>query len=350
MTIGLYDTITLVQVVRNLKLPSVFLQQKFFPNVVEHTTAEFAIDVDAGKRRLAPFVSPLMQAKPVESRGVQTSIFAPAYIKDKRELDPFRPVMRAIGERIGGALSPMDREMANIAFEMEDQVQMINRRLEWMAANVLQTGTVTVAGDGYPTQLVNFGRDPSLTVTLAAGAAWTTTNVGTALSPGLVVPSENIEAWAVSMQEMSGAVATDLVFTPKAWAGFIRDWRVKEAIWFPRSGDSQIDLGGGIKTGAVYRGNWGFYSLWLYNDWYVDPVTDIQQPMLPDGTLLIGSDQMQGVRAFGAIVDPEFAYGAMAYAPKSWVEKDPARRFLMMQSAPMIVPSRVNASMCITVA
>ena len=72
-------------------------------------------------------------------------------------------------------------------------------------------------------------------------------------------------------------------------------------------------------------------------------------PMLPDGTLLIGSNQMQGVRAFGSVIDPEFAYGAMAYAPKSWVEKDPAVRMLMMQSAPMIVPSRVNASMCVTV-
>jgi hypothetical protein len=58
---------------------------------------------------------------------------------------------------------------------------------------------------------------------------------------------------------------------------------------------------------------------------------------------------MQGVRAFGAIIDPEFAYGAMAYAPKSWIEHDPATRILMMQSAPMVVPSRVNAAMCITV-
>jgi hypothetical protein len=33
-------------------------------------------------------------------------------IVDKRVLDPTRPVMRSLGERIGGGLSPIEREMA----------------------------------------------------------------------------------------------------------------------------------------------------------------------------------------------------------------------------------------------
>ena len=86
-----------------------------------------------------------MQGKPVETRGITTSLFAPADIKDKRSLDPLRPVMRAIGERIGGSLTPVEREMANLQFGMEDQVQMINRRLEWLAASILQTGGVTIS-------------------------------------------------------------------------------------------------------------------------------------------------------------------------------------------------------------
>lgn len=39
----------------------------------------------------------------------------------------------------------------------------------------------------------------------------------------------------------------------------------------------------------------------------------------------------------------------MAYAPKTWVSEDPAQRFLLMQSSPIIIPSRVNAAMAITV-
>jgi major capsid protein E len=115
ISLSIYDVAPLVEVVRNLKLPSQFLLKTFFPTIIEYATREFAIDVDAGKRRLAPFVSPLVQGRPVESRGISTSLFALAYIKDKRGLDPFRPVQRVIGEHIGGGLSATEREMANLS-------------------------------------------------------------------------------------------------------------------------------------------------------------------------------------------------------------------------------------------
>jgi hypothetical protein len=53
--------------------------------------------------------------------------------------------------------------MANLQFEMADQIDMLNRRLEWMAAQALVNGTVTITGDGFPTTLVDFGRDSALT-------------------------------------------------------------------------------------------------------------------------------------------------------------------------------------------
>jgi hypothetical protein len=349
MPIGIYDTVTMAAVVRNLKLPSQFLLDTAFPNIMEYDTKSFAIDVDAGKRRIAPFVSPLVAGKPVESRRIATTEFAPAYIKDKRALDPMRPVIRALGERIGGVLSAADREMANLAFEMEDQVQMVQRRLEWMASSALTTGTITVTGEGYPTVVVDFQRDRALTLALVGAAQWTETNIGTVDAPGAVSPASNVQNWSRLLLQKSGAVATDLVFTQSAYDMFLLDRKVIGAVRFRRSGDSDIDFGGGVTTGALDMGYWGTYRLWLYNDWFVDPATDIEQPMVPDGTVIVLSRQMQGVRAFGAIIDPQFAYGALAFAPKSWVEQDPAQRWLMMQSAPMVVPSRVNASMAITV-
>jgi hypothetical protein len=40
---------------------------------------------------------------------------------------------------------------------------------------------------------------------------------------------------------------------------------------------------------------------------------------------------------------------AMPYFAKSWIEKDPSARVLLMQSAPLPVPYRINASMAATV-
>lgn len=51
--------------------------------------------------------------------------------------------------------------MLNIQFEMSDQIDILNRRLEWMGCSALSTGTVTIKGEGFPTTVVDFGRDPS---------------------------------------------------------------------------------------------------------------------------------------------------------------------------------------------
>src|SRR5476649_1894446 len=133
----IYDTNTLIQVVPNLKTAQQFLLDKFFPNIVTSDSEKVSIDIDVGKRRMAPFVSPLVEGKLVEQRRVQTNQFKPAYIKDKRAPDLRKPVRRQIGERIGGELTGALREAANLEAEMSDQVDMIDRRLEWMAASAL---------------------------------------------------------------------------------------------------------------------------------------------------------------------------------------------------------------------
>lgn len=345
MTLGIYDTITLIDTVRSLKTPSSWLLDTFFPNIREFNTREVAIDVDAGKRRIAPFVSPLVAGKVVESRRIATNSFAPAYIKDKRILDPMRPLSRAVGERIGGDMKPVEREAANIAFELIDQIEMIVRRMEWMAASALRLGTVTISGEGFATQVVNFSRDSTLTVALTSGAVWSASNI----SGGSVSPSANVDAWAALILQKSGAVPTDIVFTNSAWNLFKADQKVKDALWFERGGASRLELGGGVQLGALFKGVWGGYRCWLYNEWYVDPVTDVEYAMIPDGTVLVGSQQMQGTRAFGSIIDPEHAYEAMAYAPKTWVNPDPAGRYMLVQSAPIVIPSRVNAVLSATV-
>ncbi|MBR0649518.1 major capsid protein [Roseomonas terrae] len=337
MSVGnAYDTATLVRVVRDLRGRSPgFLLSKFFPGIIEYDSEEVSIDVIVGKRRLAPFCSPLVQGKLVESRGFTTNSFKPPYIKDRRPLDPRRPLKRIAGEKLGGALSAAERELAIIEQELEDQMAMIDRRLEWMAASALATGTITVVGEGFPDTVINFSRPSGLTITLTSGDRWGEAGVS---------PSANIETWATTVLQESGAAVTDIVFTPMAWNYFKADPAIEKAIDFQRAGDSNVNLGGGRVAGGQYKGHWGNYALWLYNDWYIDPVDGQEKPMLADGTVLLGSEDLEGERAFGAIIDPEFAYGALAYAPKSWIEKDPARRILLMQSAPLVIPKRVGAA------
>jgi len=336
-----YDTNALIQVVPNLKVAQQFLLDRFFGTEVISDTEFVSIDVDVGKRRMSPFVSPLVEGKLVEQRRYQTNQFKPAYIKDKRAPDLRKPVRRMIGERIGGQLTGAQREAANLEMELTDQLDMLNRRLEWMAASALVSGTVTITGDGFPTVVVDFGRDPSLSIAKTGTGKWTQANI----QAGTASPSNDVENWAQQMLKKSGAVATDVVFSTSAWQGFKLDPALQGAIIYPKMSDNgnNINPGAQIKLGAQYKGRWGSLDLWVYNDWYVDD-NNVEQPMIPDGSVTLVSDQLQGVRAFGMIEDPEFNYEALAYAPKTWVEKDPAQRILLMQAAPIIIPSRTNAS------
>lgn len=342
-----YDTNTLIQVVANLKMAQSWLLDRFFRNMITADTEFVSIDVDVGKRRMSPFCSPMVEGKLVESRRYQTNTFKPPYIKDKRAPDLRKPVRRMIGERIGGDISGEKREQMNLEFELNDQIDMLTRRLEWMAAQVLLTGTLTVSGEGFPTTVIDFGRDGSLTIALTGGAQWTATNI----TAGTANPTGNIEAWQQSILKSSGAVATDIVFTPKAWNGFKLDPALKGAILFPALGENGnvVNPGAQIQRGAVFKGRWGQYDLWLYNDWYVDE-SNVEQPMLPDGSLIMSGPDLQGTRAFGQIIDPQFNYAALPFAPKTWLKEDPAQRFIMMQSSPLVIPSRVNAALSATVA
>ena len=70
--------------------------------------------------------------------------------------------------------------------------------------------------------------------------------------------------------------------------------------------------------------------------------------MLADGTVIMAGPDLMGTRAFGQIMDPAFNYAALPFAPKTWVENDPAQRVIMMQSSPIVIPSRVNAAIAIS--
>lgn len=343
---NVYDTATLVAVVPNLMASQNWLLDRYFPNVVTSDTEFVSIDVDVGLRRMAPFCSPLVEGKMVESRRYQTNTFRPAYIKDKRVPDLRKPIRRQIGERIGGEFTGAEREMLNIQFEMEDQIDNLNRRQEWMAASALLNGTVTIEGEGYETTLVDFGRDSELTITLSGSDKWP---LSVPAGQTNTRPTDDIERWQTKVLQKSGSVPTDLVFTSLSWKAFRLDTTLHDtAITFPvlNPFGNQVNAGPQIQTGAVYKGRWGNYDLWLYNDWFINPISGEEEPMLADGAVLMTGPALMGTRAYGMILDPAFNYGPMAYAPKTWLQEDPAQRLLLMQSAPIVIPSRVNAALC----
>lgn len=336
----LFSTNVLTGTINSLLAPSQHLLDTYFPLVQTEASEEIHFDVIDKTRRLAPFVSPVLAGKIMESQGHTTKTFKPAYVKPKTPFDPARPLRRSAGERLGGVLSPATRLLKQIGQTMLDHRGMIDLRLEVMASEAMRLAQVTVEGENYPTQVVNFGRAPSLTVVKAGGAHW---------GEAGVKPLDDLQAWAQMVLKLSGAMPRVVTMDIDSWVIFREDETVKSRLDLLRAtGGNSLNLGAQIKEGAVYMGNIDGFDIWVYSAWYADDA-GVDQPILPSGTVIMGGPQIEGTRAFGAIRDEEIGFQAVEYFSKSWVEKDPSVRTVLTQSAPLIVPTRPNASLCATV-
>lgn len=321
-----------------IQTPSFFLDN-YFPNILMSEAEFIHFDVVDKTRRLAPFVSPVVAGKIVQEKGISTKTFQPAYIKAKTAFSPSQAIQRTAGEPIGGNLSPAQRHIVRINNMLMDHVDMIQRRLEWMAAKALVNGAVEISGENYQTTLVDFGRNPSQTVTLTGGDRWGQTGVK---------PLANLDTWRLQALQNSGANLTDVIMSPDTWVTFKEDPQVeKRFIRFQGSNQTTLQTGAPIGEGATFMGTLDGYNIYVYAAFYLDE-NGTEHPMLPAGTVLLLSQQLQGTRAFGAILD-ETSLQAQPIFVKSWAEEDPSVRWVMSQSAPLVIPTRVNASFRATV-
>lgn len=339
----IFSTQVLAKVVERLHTPPSFLLDTFFPNVQTSDKEEIFFDVTDSKPRISPFVSPLLPGKVVDGSGYQTKSFKPAYVKDKRRFDANIPYKRMAGEIIGGSLSPAQRYERALATHLKDQLDNLTRREEVMAAEILRTGKVIVSGDGYPAQTVDFGRDAELTKALSGSATWDSSSVN---------PVDDLEDWAITLQDKSGVVAKTVVMDPQAWKIFRSNTTVQKYLDIRRGTNNTINIDPQIiseSEKARYAGSIGDFAIWVYNDTYIDD-KGVTCKLLPEKTVLLGSRVgLEGTRCYGAIHDEKANWTANRYFTKSWLEEDPSVRWLLLQSAPLVVPYRPNASMCVTV-
>jgi hypothetical protein len=165
-----FSTEYLMGVVEDLKRPPSWALDRYFTRIETFGTEAVDFDVIDRKRRVAPLVSPLVPAKVMNQAGRVVRSLTPAYTKDKRVFEPGRGFKRAVGEKIGGSLTPAQRIDLAIVGETEDQMNVLTRRQEVMAVEALRTGKVVLTGDQYPSVTVDFQRDAALTPANLAGA------------------------------------------------------------------------------------------------------------------------------------------------------------------------------------
>lgn len=340
----LFTTADMLGALATIKTPDTFFLSTFFdvdPFLSDKEEINFD-EVLEDLPTMAPFVSPLVAAKPQKKSGYSTKTFTPAYVKPMHALTPGSGMRRLPGEAIGGEISLEERLNRRAVQLLGIQKNQIISRMEWMAAHAVINGKVTIKGEDYPEVEVDFGRKASLTADISSTAAKKWSTVGNDIKGQL-------EDWSAELLAESGYAGTDVIFDKKVWDAMKKNTEFNKDLDRRRG----VDNVPGVTPkkpmqGVTYKGKWGEFDLWLYTGTQRDQkgtkvnvlgageVCMVAKPEAPRGGIA-------GIKAFGAIQDHD-SLEAVEMFPKEWLEQNPSVRNLMTQSAPLLIPGRPNAS------
>ena len=350
MAIQTYETAELLGLIERPQTQPDNFWLRFFPRVFTSDKESILFDeIPAQDRRLAPFVAPMTQGRIMRQAGFNTKSFKPAYLKPKAALTPDMAVPRMPGEPLIGQMTQgqrMDRLVANAVMSHR---MMIERRIDWMAAQAIIDGQVTVSGEDYPTQVISFGRHASLTYTLTSTARWNDS------APN---PLEDIRVARINAYQRGGYPVRDIIFGINAWTLFTRNADVKALLSNQVRGGSSDFTAANIGDGLPFQyegeivganGN-GRMRLWTYNNFYSTDAEGLVTVDYMNTNDVVGVGAPDGVQAFGGIKDVDAGMQALPMFPKNWIEKDPSALMVLTQSAPLPVPMRPNSTFKIRVA
>ena len=326
MAIELLDTRTMIGLTTKKKPFMPFLLSAFFPREITFTTKKVDLEKVIKSNRLAPLVSPVVAGRVMQKDGGTLMSLQPAYVKPKDVIDPDDVIERMAGEDVGGSLTADQRALALKAKYLKEHEEAILRREEWMAACLLVDGKFTLEGEDYPKVEVDFKRSAANTPDVSGGGRdWST------LAKNSTIPEDDLEDW---MTRATNPIDI-MIMNNKTYRVFTSFDSVKEKLKEQSGSKTTLETAAFNGKLIAYMGNYGEVEVWVYTGTYEDEA-GAEQKFIPDGRIVMANRASEGVRLYGAILDPRAGYQALRRFPKNWISEDPAAEFIMTQSSPLV--------------
>lgn len=335
MSISMFNTRTMLKALEQVFPPTTFLLKTFFPTIEKSETKYVDIDIYKGKKRLAPFVRSTQQGKMIERQGFTVKTFEPPYIKEKM-ITTSEEILnnRALGDTIYLGKTPQQRAAEQLMKDMEILRDMIIRREEWMASQILEDGKIAIVGDGYDAE-IDFGMSASHKIAVGTITAWDNANA---------TPLNDLKAWKRKIQLDAGLVPRIVIMGYDTWDAFIDHSSVQTLL-----DNRRIVLGSieprELPEGVEYQGDILNLSIYTYGETYLSDAGATTY-YVPSKKLFMGCTNARTSRHYGAIKDLESGFTPVQYFPKTWIEKDPSSRILLVQSSPLVAMHQPDAFLC----
>jgi len=340
---SILDTQTLLGVFEHTYPIPTYWRDLAFPSVF--TSDDQFIDMEkiVRGRKLAPFVMPMAEGKPIFSEGSNLTRFRPGYIKVKDAVSPDRVVKKRVGSIFNPTPPSMQERFDSLVADiMQEHRNTIERTWEWMAARAVIDGAVTLQGDDYPSVTVDFQRDAANTVVLAGAQKWN------GASSDII---GNLNQWRQIVRLAKfGGPTNRLTVGANVWEVMERDAHVLDQLNKLRIGNEGANaLNTGIREGSrvEYMGHLGTLEVWVYADSY--EVNGVETPFMSANDVVLTGPNVGGVQAFGAILDKKAGFQALPVFPKMWDDEDPSVTQIMNQSSPLFIPANPNNTLKATV-
>ena len=333
MSLPIFESRKLIATVNRVKPATTFITDTFFKRVDVNASENIDVEIRDGKRKLAPFVSPLIEGKLEPSLGKQVTSYKPGYIKFKYVTEAEQVARNTNGVFYADGKSPTERAAEKAVIEIQDGINNIKRRVELMATESITTGKVTIKGDGID-EVIDFGMKATHLKTLTGTDLWTDADSD---------PLKNLRAWKREVAKDSGYTPTVVIMGSSAVDAFLSNASVQSYLDKRRINLGSIvseDLGEGV----TYYGEVEGLKIYSYDGYY--EVNDVVYDMFPADKVLLGSERAFTKLNYGAIKDLKSGNFVGQVFAKSWEVEDPSARFVLLQSAPLPVPVDINAFMC----
>lgn len=323
----------------------------FFPNTYLSTQEEIAFSKINSSRRIAPFMLPNLPGRPIYRReGESIQSFKPAYTKPKDAVRPSEMIALTPGElvRREALMTPAARYAREVIRITQFHRDAISRLTDFMAAQAILNGTLTINYGNGPSVTLDFGRAAGHTVIKGAGARWGDVGVN-------IFQDIQNQVDTVANAEFGGSV-TDIILGSAAAVPFMADVEsgsIKGKLDTNYRGSEDVAIQRGIiRTDPLSPFTWlGRLSNGLDVWRYSGPASKFQND---DGTftnimdprdVVYASRAVDGVKAYGAILDTKYDLQVTDVFTKMWDEEDPSARFIMSQSAPLLIPVNPNCTL-----
>ncbi|WFR55363.1 major capsid protein [Anaerocolumna sp. AGMB13025] len=319
-----------------------FLSRTFFPGSNTHVAETIEIDVKKGKRKMAPFVSPRKGGKVMVRDGFKTNTIKTPKIAPERAITVDDITKRSIGENVYTRRTPEEREDELLAQDMTDLQEAIERRKEWEAREVLLSGNFRVVDEeeGLDVQVdYNFTNKEIL----AGEETWDKES------------SEPIDLLSEKRRyiiQKTGISPDIIIMAADAAKAFMKHPKVREAMDIrnlknvviePLIIDPALTFIGKISEIGC--------EIYTYDEWYLDDDGD-EQPIIPEGTVIIASSKGIGSFEYGAVTQMEegkFITYEAEVVPKMWPDNENEVKKLRMTSRPVPRPYDVDSWYVLTV-